>query len=181
MTCSKRPPTGANQSKSKSYENADFVPYHRFAVGLLPVQTSDDLDRDAGQPACRDQASHNMDSRHGTGATAGRANRADRPPRFEPPRNLGSGIGRKDQPRRGSLSHSLENKTDDREIPTQRPIEYRDSIVYRDREVEVEKIVEVERKLTWWQQTQIRGFWVTIIIILVLLRKKIFPLIRKFI
>ena len=26
----------------------------------------------------------------------------------------------------GSLSHSLENKTDDREIPTQRPIEYRD-------------------------------------------------------
>lgn len=81
----------------------------------------------------------------------------------------------------GSLSHSLENKTDDREIPTQRPIEYRDSIVYRDREVEVEKIVEVERKLTWWQQTQIRGFWVTIIIILVLLRKKIFPLIRRFI
>ena len=70
----------------------------------------------------------------------------------------------------GSLSHSLENKTDDR-----------DSIVYRDREVEVEKIVEVERKLTWWQQTQIRGFWVTIIIILVLLRKKIFPLIRRFI
>jgi len=47
--------------------------------------------------------------------------------------------------------------------------------------VEVEKIVEVERKLTWWQQTQIRGFWVAIIIILVLLRKKIFPLIRRFI
>ncbi len=81
----------------------------------------------------------------------------------------------------GSLSHSLENKTNDREIPTQRPIEYRDSIVYRDREIEVEKIVEVERKLTWWQQTQIRGFWVAIIIILVLLRKKIFPLIRRFI
>lgn len=33
----------------------------------------------------------------------------------------------------------------------------------------------------WWQQTQIRGFWVAIIIILVLLRKKIFPLIRRFI
>ena len=60
-------------------------------------------------------------------------------------------------------------------------IEYRDSIVYRDREVEVEKIVPVERELTWWQQTQIRGFWVAIIIILVLLRKKIFPLIRRFI
>lgn len=180
MTCSKRPPTGANQSKSKSYENADFVPYHRFAVGLLPVQTSDDLDRDAGQPACRDQASHNMDSRHGTGATAGRANRADRPPRFEHLETSAAVSDARINPD-GSLSHSLENKTDDREIPTQRPIEYRDSIVYRDREVEVEKIVEVERKLTWWQQTQIRGFWVTIIIILVLLRKKIFPLIRRFI
>lgn len=81
----------------------------------------------------------------------------------------------------GSLTHSLENKQEDQEIPTQRPIEYRDSIVYRDREVEVEKIVEVERKLTWWQQTQIRGFWVAIIVIVVLLRKKILPLIRRFI
>lgn len=81
----------------------------------------------------------------------------------------------------GSLTHSLENKQEDQEIPTQRSIEYRDSIVYRDREVEVEKIVEVERKLTWWQQTQIRGFWVAIIVIVVLLRKKILPLIRRFI
>lgn len=81
----------------------------------------------------------------------------------------------------GSLTHSLENKQEDQEIPTQRPIEYRDSIVYRDREVEVEKIVEVERKLTWWQQTQIHGFWVAIIVIVVLLRKKILPLIRRFI
>ena len=55
----------------------------------------------------------------------------------------------------------------------------RDSLVYRDKIVE--KAVPVERELTWWQQTQIRGFWVAIIIILVLLRKKIFPLIRRFI
>lgn len=81
----------------------------------------------------------------------------------------------------GSLFHSLENKTGDQKILTQRPIEYRDSIVYRDREVKVEKVVEVERKLTWWQQAQIRGFWVAIIIIFVLLRKKVLPLIRRFI
>lgn len=74
----------------------------------------------------------------------------------------------------GSLSHSLENKKDDLEIPTKRPIEYRDSIVYRDREVEVEKVVEVERKLTWWQQTQIRGFWATVIFLVVIYRKNIF-------
>ena len=81
----------------------------------------------------------------------------------------------------GSLTHSLENKQDDQKIPTKRTIEHRDSIVYRDREVEVEKIVPVERELTWWQQTQIRGFWVAIIIIVVILRKKILPLIRRFI
>ena len=81
----------------------------------------------------------------------------------------------------GSLSHSLENKTNDREIPTQRPIEYRDSIVYRDREIEVEKIVEVERKLTWWQQTQMKGFWIVLAILVVACWKKIFAVVRRFI
>ena len=81
----------------------------------------------------------------------------------------------------GSLSHSLENKTDDREIPTQRPIEYRDSIVYRDREVEVEKIVEVERKLTWWQQTKMKGFWVLLVVIVFVFRKNIVTLARRLI
>lgn len=79
----------------------------------------------------------------------------------------------------GSLSHSLANKPQKRPIPTEKEVIYRDSIVYRDR-VNTE-IVEVERELTWWQQTQIRGFWVAIIIIVVILRKKILPLIRRFI
>lgn len=81
----------------------------------------------------------------------------------------------------GSLSHSLENKTDDQKIPTQRPIEYRDSIVYKDREVEVEKIVEVERKLTWWQQTKMRGFWVLLAILVFVFRKNIVTMARRFI
>ena len=79
----------------------------------------------------------------------------------------------------GSLFHSLANKPQKKPVPTEKEIIYRDSIVYRDKIVE--KSVPVERELTWWQQTQIRGFWVAIIIILVLLRKKIFPLIRRFI
>jgi len=79
----------------------------------------------------------------------------------------------------GALFHSLTNKPQKKPVPTEKEIIYRDSIVYRDRIVE--KPVQVERELTWWQQTQIRGFWVAIIIILVLLRKKIFPLIRRFI
>ncbi len=81
----------------------------------------------------------------------------------------------------GSLYHSLENKKDDLKIPTKRPIEYRDSIVYRDREVEVEKIVEVERKLTWWQKTQIRGFWFFLAILIIVCRKEISGITKWFI
>lgn len=81
----------------------------------------------------------------------------------------------------GSLTHSLENKTDDQKIPTQRPIVYRDSIVYRDRKVNVDKIVEVERELTWWQQTKMRGFWVLLAVVVFLFRKNIVGLARRFI
>lgn len=81
----------------------------------------------------------------------------------------------------GSLTHSLENKPDEQNIPTQRPIEQRDSIVYRDRNVTVEKIVEVERKLTWWQQTKMRGFWVLLAVVVFICRKNILSLARRLI
>lgn len=79
----------------------------------------------------------------------------------------------------GSLSHSLANKPQKRPIPTEKEVIYRDSIVYRDR-VNTE-IVEVERKLTWWQQTKMKGFWIALAIIVVVYRKKIFTVARRFI
>lgn len=79
----------------------------------------------------------------------------------------------------GSLSHSLANKPQKRPIPTEKEVIYRDSIVYRDR-VNTE-IVEVERKLTWWQQTKMKGFWIALAIIVVVYRKKIFTVARLFI
>ena len=79
----------------------------------------------------------------------------------------------------GSLSHSLANKPQKRSIPTEKEVIYRDSIVYRDR-VNTE-IVEVERKLTWWQQTKMKGFWIALAIIVVVYRKKIFTVARRFI
>ncbi len=69
----------------------------------------------------------------------------------------------------GSLSHSLKNKSQKRPVEVETKIVYRDSIVYRDRETE--HIVEVPRPLTWWQQTQIRGFWVLLAILLIVSRK----------
>ncbi len=65
----------------------------------------------------------------------------------------------------GSLSHSLENKAQKRPVPTEKEIVYRDRLDT--------KIVEVERELTRWQRTQIRGFWMLVLILLVICRKQI--------
>lgn len=69
----------------------------------------------------------------------------------------------------GLLYHSLATKPQKEAIPIDRPVVYRDSIVYRDRSSERVVAVEVERKLTWWQQTQIRGFWLCLALFAVML------------
>ena len=57
----------------------------------------------------------------------------------------------------GMLTHSLGTKTEPQQIVVDKVIEYRDSIIYDHREVV--KIKEVEKPLSWWQKTQIKGFW----------------------
>jgi len=79
----------------------------------------------------------------------------------------------------GSLYHSLGNKAQKRPVPTEKEIIYQDSIIYRDR-VNTE-FVEVERKLTWWQQTKMRGFWVLLVVVILAFRKNLVPLARRFI
>lgn len=79
----------------------------------------------------------------------------------------------------GSLFHSLTNKAQRRPVQTEKEIVCRDSIVYRDRDVEVEEIVEVERKLTWWQKMQMRGFWAMLLVLLFLFRKQIILFVRR--
>lgn len=79
----------------------------------------------------------------------------------------------------GALFHSLENKPQKKPIPTEKEVIYRDSIFYRDKIVK--KSVPVERELTWWQQTQMKGFWIVLAILVVACRKKIFAVVRRFI
>ena len=74
----------------------------------------------------------------------------------------------------GTLYHSLENKPQKRPVEVEKEVIYRDSIVYRDKVVRKVQTVEVPRELTWWQRTQMRGFWVAIIIFAITYRKKIF-------
>ena len=65
----------------------------------------------------------------------------------------------------GFLSHSLVNKRVSlpaviqvKEVET-----VRDSIVYRDR---TETIIKEVNKLTWWQKTKMKGFWVFLTVFL---------------
>lgn len=79
----------------------------------------------------------------------------------------------------GTLFHTLSTKPQKEPIPIDKPIQYRDSIVYQDKVVK--EVVEVERNLSWWEKTQMKGFWVLVIIIAFVYRKMIMSLIRRFI
>lgn len=81
----------------------------------------------------------------------------------------------------GTLYHDL--KTKPQEIPkeVQTPVERNDSIVYKykDRTVYETVEVEVERELTWWQITQMYGFWVALLVIVITYRKGIWSIIKR--
>lgn len=81
----------------------------------------------------------------------------------------------------GTLYHDLKTKPQVKPVPVERPVEYRDSIVYRDRFRDRTNTVEVERKLTWWEQTRIYGFYGLLFLLLISYTiKKIAPKIREF-
>ncbi len=80
----------------------------------------------------------------------------------------------------GSLTHSLENKPVFFGVNFKMPELRRDSIVYRN--FYRTDTVEVPRQLTWWQQTQIKGFWAMLILLsIILFKKRIFGILRKLI
>lgn len=60
----------------------------------------------------------------------------------------------------GLLHHSLSTKPQLREVEIKTPRLRRDSIIYR--HLNITNTVEVERDLTFFQQLQMRGFWVLI-------------------
>lgn len=67
----------------------------------------------------------------------------------------------------GGLYHYLSTKPRIWNIPFTIPTIRRDSTVFRN--FYRTEVVEVERELTWWQQTQIGGFWVMLIIISIII------------
>lgn len=81
----------------------------------------------------------------------------------------------------GSLYHDLKTKPQEKPVPIEKPVERKDSIIYRTQYIDREVTLEVERELSWWEKTQIYGFWGLVVILLIVYRKKIFALARRFI
>lgn len=80
----------------------------------------------------------------------------------------------------GTLFHNLKTKPQEKPIKFDKPIQQRDSIVYRDRLIKQTKTIKVARELTWWQKTQIYGFWGLIVFVVLLYTiKKIATHIRE--
>lgn len=62
----------------------------------------------------------------------------------------------------GTLYHDLRTKPQEIPQEVETPVERQDSIVYRYRDRTATDTVAVERELTWWQRTQMYGFWVAL-------------------
>ena len=79
----------------------------------------------------------------------------------------------------GFLSHSLESKPQIIKVPVE--VHVTDTII-KESEIKTE-IKYIEKPLSWWQNTQIRGFkWATLLLILSLVwifRKPLYNLIKK--
>ena len=78
----------------------------------------------------------------------------------------------------GSLYHDLKTKPQDKPVEFDKPVETRDSIIYRTQYIDRVQTAEVERELSWWQKTQMYGFWVALAAIAVICRKKIFSILK---
>lgn len=76
----------------------------------------------------------------------------------------------------GTLLHTLFTKPQKKSVFTHKEIEYRDSIVYRDVGSKLTKTItkRVPHERSWWEQTQIYGFWTGLIILGIIYRKAIY-------
>lgn len=83
----------------------------------------------------------------------------------------------------GTLFHKLATKPQKKPVEVDKKIEQRDSIIYVEKlNTETgQQIVEVERKLSWWEKTRIYGFYLLAAMLVVIYRKSIWSLLRKFI
>ena len=76
----------------------------------------------------------------------------------------------------GVLTHSLGTKSEPIKIVVDKVIEYRDTTIYEEKIVYDEKVitVEVEKPLSWAEETQIKGFWLMLLVIALFIAWNVF-------
>lgn len=72
----------------------------------------------------------------------------------------------------GMLHHTLETKPQDLEVEYDKPVQRTDSTTTHTGTKTEVRTVEVERELTWWEQTQLYGFRVLVVLIVMWLAWK---------
>lgn len=80
----------------------------------------------------------------------------------------------------GTLYHNLLTKPQKKPVVVQKPVKTKERLVYKNRYITKTNPKYIEKELSWWQQTQIYGFWVTIIILIIIYRKKILQTFMRF-
>jgi hypothetical protein len=82
----------------------------------------------------------------------------------------------------GTLLHTLLTKPQKKSVFTHKEIEYRDSIVYRDVGSKLTKTItkRVPHERSWWEQTQIYGFWACLLALCITYHKAIYKVISGF-
>lgn len=85
----------------------------------------------------------------------------------------------------GMLHHTLETKPQDLEVEFDKPVQRTDSTTTQTGTKTEVRTVEVERELTWWEQTQLYGFRVLVVLMVVWLiwkcKSNLITFIRKLI
>ena len=72
----------------------------------------------------------------------------------------------------------MKTKPQKKPVEFEKPVERKDRVIYKTKTVTKTKIEKVPRDLTWWQKTQIYGFWVILFILVIIYRKKILSLVK---
>ena len=72
----------------------------------------------------------------------------------------------------GVLTHTLNTKPQTKEVDVDVPSERVDTTIYKYQYIKT--IKEVAAPLTWWQQTQIKGFWAMLSILAVIILWRLF-------
>ena len=81
----------------------------------------------------------------------------------------------------GSLYHDLKTKPQRKPQEVDVPVQTTDSTTAETKYIDREVKIEVPRELTWWQKTQIYGFWALLALFLIRNLKGVLSIVRKII